>query len=144
MSVYSLCPILCDPMHYGMPGSFVLHYLIEFLQNSLPLNGWCYLIISSSATLFSFRFQSFPASRFIPMSQLFTSGRKYWSFSFNISSSSEYSGLIYLGLIGLILQSKRLSIIFSIIKIQNYPLFGAQPSSWFNSNIHTWLEHAWL
>ena len=40
--------------------------------------------------------QSFPASGSFLMSQLFTSGGpKYWSFSFSISPSSEYSGLIY-------------------------------------------------
>ena len=40
---------------------------------------------------------------------------KYWGFSFSISSSNEYSGLIPLGLTGLIsLQSKGLSRIFSV------------------------------
>ena len=34
----------------------------------------------------------FPSIRGFPMSQLFAS--KYWSFSFNISPSNEYSGLI--------------------------------------------------
>ena len=39
---------------------------------------------------------------------------KYWSFSFSISPSKEYSGLISLGLTGLIsLQSKGLSRVFS-------------------------------
>ena len=39
---------------------------------------------------------------------------KYWGFSFSISPSSEYSGLISLGLTGLIsLQSKGLSRVFS-------------------------------
>ena len=39
---------------------------------------------------------------------------KYWSFSFSISPSNEYSGLISLGLTGLIsLQSKGLSRVFS-------------------------------
>ena len=39
--------------------------------------------------------QSFPASGSFQMSQLFTSRwPKYWNFSFNISPSNEYSGLI--------------------------------------------------
>ena len=39
---------------------------------------------------------------------------EYWNFSFSISPSNEYSGLISLGLAGLIsLQSKRLSRVFS-------------------------------
>ena len=39
-----------------------------------PLSQRCYLIISSSAVLFSFCFQSFPASWSFPLSQLFASG----------------------------------------------------------------------
>ena len=39
--------------------------------------------------------QYFPESRFFQMSQLFPSGgQKYWSFSFSISPSNLYSGLI--------------------------------------------------
>ena len=38
--------------------------------------------------------QSFPASGSFPMSQFFASGGQYWSFSFSLSPSSEYSGLI--------------------------------------------------
>ena len=43
---------------------------------------------------------------------------KYWSFSFNVSPSNEYSGLIFLGLTGLILQSKGLLRVFSNTTIQ--------------------------
>ena len=39
-----------------------------------PLSRWCYLTISSSAALFSFCLQSFPASGSFPMSWLFTLG----------------------------------------------------------------------
>ena len=61
---------------------------------------------------------------------------KYWSFSFNISPSKEYSGLISLGLTGLIsLQSKGLSRVFSSTTIQNYQFFGAQPSFWSKSHM---------
>ena len=42
--------------------------------SSCPLNHWCHPIISSSATLFSFCLQSFPASGSFPVSQLFPSG----------------------------------------------------------------------
>ena len=38
--------------------------------------------------------QSFPASGSFPVSWLFKSVGQYWSFSFNISPSNEYSGLI--------------------------------------------------
>ena len=43
---------------------------------------------------FSSCFQFFQASRTFPMSQFFTRWPKYWSFSFSISPSSEYSGLM--------------------------------------------------
>ena len=54
-------------------------------SNSCPLSGWCHLIISSSVVPFSSYPQSFPASGTFPMSQFF---------SFSISPSNEYSGLI--------------------------------------------------
>ena len=66
-------------------------------------------------------------------------GSKYWSFSFSISPSNEYSGLFPLGLIGLIsLLSQGLSNIFSSTTIQNHQFFSTQPSWWSNSHIHTW------
>ena len=65
----------------------VLHYLPDFAQ---IYSQWCYLTISYSASLFFFCLQSFPASESFPMISVFSSG----SFSFSITSSSEYSGLI--------------------------------------------------
>ena len=52
--------------------------------------------ILSSVVPFSSRLESFPASGSFPMSQLFASGgqSQNWSFSFSISPSNEYSGLI--------------------------------------------------
>ena len=43
---------------------------------------------------FSSCLQAFPASGSFPLSQFFTSGGQSWSFSFSISPSSEYWGLI--------------------------------------------------
>ena len=42
-------------------------------SDSYPFSWWCYLTISSSTILFSFYFQSFSASKSLPVSQLFTS-----------------------------------------------------------------------
>ena len=62
---------------------------------------------------------------------------KYWSFSFCISTSKEHSGLISLGLTGLIsLQSKGLSRVFSNTTVQKHQFFGTQLSLWSNSHIH--------
>ena len=65
---------------------------------------------------------------------------KFWSFSFSISPSSEYSGWFPLGLAGLIsLQSKELSRVLSSTTIQKYQFFGTQPSLWSNAHIWIWL-----
>ena len=62
---------------------------------------------------------------------------KYWTFSFSISLSDEYSGLISLGLTALIsLLSKGLSRVFSNTTVKKHQFFGAQPSLWSNSHIH--------
>ena len=69
-------------------------------SNSCPSSPWCHPAISSSVIPFSSCLQSFPASGSFPVSQFFTSGvgvsetPRYWSFSFSISPSNEYSGLI--------------------------------------------------
>ena len=52
---------------------------------------------------------------------------KYWSFSFNISPSNEYPGLI----------SFRID--FSNTTVQKHQVFGTQLSLQSNSHIHTWL-----
>ena len=57
-------------------------------SNSCPLCQWYHPTISSSVVPFSSRLQSFPASG------SFTMVARYWSFSFSISPSNEYSGLI--------------------------------------------------
>ena len=84
-------------------------------SNSCPLSQWCYLTISSSATLFSFCLQSFPASRSFPVSRLFASGGQ----STGVSASASVlpmniQGWLPLGFTGLIsLLCKGLSRVFS-------------------------------
>ena len=58
------------------------------------MGRWCCLTISSSAAPFSFCLQSFPSSGSFLMIWLCIRWPKYWSFSFSISPSNEYSGLI--------------------------------------------------
>ena len=65
---------------------------------SCPLSRWCHPAISSSVVPFSSRLQYFPASASFLTSQFFASGGQsfwLWSFSFSISHSNEYSGLIF-------------------------------------------------
>ena len=64
---------------------------------------------------------------------------KYWSFSFSISPSNEYSRLP-LGLTGLIFfQSTVLLRVFFSTTVQKRQFFGTQSSLWSSSHIRTWL-----
>ena len=92
-SIAQSCLTLCDPMNRSTPGLLVHHQLLEFTQTHVH---WVGDAIQPSHPLSSPScLQSFPTSGSFPMSQLFASGGpKYWSFSFNISPSSEHSGLI--------------------------------------------------
>ena len=91
------CGQLCDPMdcstHPWLPCPSPTP---RAYSNSRPLSWWCHPTISSSVVLFSSHLQSFLASGFFfPMSQFFASGvQSIGSFSFSISPSIEYSGLI--------------------------------------------------
>ena len=57
---------------------------------------------------------------------------KYWSFSFSLCPSNEYSVLILLGLTGFAglvsLQSKGLSRVFSSTTVQKHQFFGTKPT----------------
>ena len=61
-------------------------------SNSCPLSQWCHPTTSSSVIPLSSCLQSFPASG--SRSHFSHQVAKYWSFSFRISLSNEYSGLI--------------------------------------------------
>ena len=64
-------------------------------SNSCTSSQWCHPTISSSVILFSSFLQSLPASGFFSKeSVLHIRWLKYWSFSFSISPSTDYSGLI--------------------------------------------------
>ena len=75
------------PVHHQLPelAQTHVHRVGDAIQPSPPL-------LSPSPS----HLQSFPASGSFPRSQFFASGGwpKYWSFSFSMSPSNEYSGLI--------------------------------------------------
>ena len=62
---------------------------------------------------------------------------KYWSFSFSISPSNEYSALISFRMGWLALLT--LQGVFSNTTVQKHQFFGTQLSLQYNSHIHTWL-----
>ena len=91
--VVQSCPALCNPMNCSTPGFPVLHHLPELththvhqvsdaIQPSLPLS-------SPSPPAFN---PSQHQGLFQRVSHI--RWLKYWSFSFSISHSNEYSGLI--------------------------------------------------
>ena len=135
--LHQLCLTLCEPMDCSMPSFPILHYLPEFAQIHVHQGDHAndHLILCCP---FSY-LQSFPTSGSFPKSQVFTSGDQ----SIGVLASASVfpvniQSLFPLGLTGLIfLLSKGLSRIFSSAKIQKHQFFGAQPSLWSNSHIHT-------
>ena len=93
-SVTQSYPTLCNPMDYSMPGFPVLHNLQSLfkfmsiqsvmLSNHLILSHPLLLLLSIFPNIRVFSNESIVCIRW----------PKYWSFSFSISSSNEYSGLI--------------------------------------------------
>ena len=67
---------------------------------------------------------------------------KYWSFSFSISPSNEYSGLISFKTdwFDLLAVQETLKNLLQHTTVQKHQFFGAQPSLWANSHIPTWLQ----
>ena len=110
-------------------------------SNSCPLSWWCHPTISSSVALFSSCPQSFPASESFPVSQLFKSGGQIIGASALASVlPMNIQGWFPLGLtVSISLQSKELSRVFSSNTVWKHQFFGAQPSLWSNSHIHSWL-----
>ena len=139
----SSCVFVVQSLSHVRPFAvpWTLAWLPGFCASSCPLSWLCYIIISSSAALLSFYLQSSPASVSFPVSWLLASGGQ------SIGASASASGLpmniqgwFPLGLTGLIsLQSKGLSRVFSSTTVWKNWFFGAQPSLWSSSHVHTWL-----
>ena len=87
-SVPQLCPTL-QPHDCSMPGFHVLHHLLEPIESVMPSN---HLILCHPLLLLSSIFPSIKV--FSNELALQVRWPKYWSFSFSISPSNEYSGLI--------------------------------------------------
>ena len=114
-------------------------------SNSCASHQWCHLTISSSAVPFSSCLQAFPVSGSFPMCPFFALGGKelqtFWSFSFSISPSNEYSGLISFRMdwLDLLAVQGTLKSFFPNTIVQKHQFFSAQLSLLSNSHIHTWL-----
>ena len=95
-------------------------------SNSYPMSWWCHPTISSSVIPFSSCLQSFPATGFFSMSQLFASGGQSIAASASTSvlpkSIWDWFPLRVTGLISL--QSKGLSRVFSNTTIEKHQFFS--------------------
>ena len=93
-SVFQSCLTFCDPMDCSMPGLHVYHHLLEFTQTHVHWVGDIILPSHPLSSLFLLP-SIFPSLRvFTNESALHIRWPKYWSFSFNLTPSSEHSGLI--------------------------------------------------
>ena len=93
-SVVQSCPTFCNPMNHSTPGLPVHNQLPEFTQTHVH---WVSDTIQPSDPLSSLLFlpSIFPSIRvFSSESVLLIQWPKYWSFSFSICPSNEYSGPI--------------------------------------------------
>ena len=139
-SVTQLQLTLCDPMDCSTPVFPVLHHLLEFVQTHahwVDMPSY-HLIFHHPLLLLP---SIFPSIRvFSNESDLCIRWQKYWSFSFNISPSNEYSGLISLRTDWfdlLAVQGTHKSLLEH--HIRKHQFFSTQFSLWSNSHIHTWL-----
>ena len=93
-SVAQSCLTLCDPKDSSMPCFPLLHHLLELAQTHVH---WVSDAIHPSGPLLSPLLlpSIFPSIRvFSKESVLCIRWPKFWSFSFTISPSNDYSGLI--------------------------------------------------
>ena len=127
-SVTQSCPTLCDSKDYSTPGFPVHHQLPELTQimsiESVMPSNHLILVVAFSCL------QSFPASGYFQMSQLFASGGQ----SIGVSASApvlpmniqDWFPLGWTGLISLL--SKRFSRVFSHTTVQKHQFFDSQLS----------------
>ena len=131
MAIQFSCSVMSNSLlpHGLQPGFPVHHQLPELVQTHVHQVSDA--IQSSQLLLSPLHLPSiFPSIRvFSNVSVLCIRWPKYWSFSFNISPSNEYSGLIFFRMdLCISLQSKGLSRVFSSTTVQKHLFFSAQLS----------------
>ena len=139
-SVAQSCLTLCDPMDCRTPGFPVFHHLPEFAQTHVHwVNDVCrpLLLLPSIFPIISV---------FSSESALRIRWPKYWSFSFSISPSNEYSGMISFRMDCFDLLAVQ-GTLKSLLQHHSSKASVLQCSNffWSNSLIHMWLlEKPWL
>ena len=138
-SVAQSCPALCDPTDCSTPGFPVHHQLPELTQTKV------HRVSDAIQPSYPLSYPSplasiFPNIRvFSNESALYIRWPKYWSFSFSISPSNEYSGLISFRIdwFDLLAVQGTLKRVFSNTSVQKLQFFSTQLSLWSNCHIHT-------
>ena len=138
-SVTQSCPTLCNPMNCSTPGLPVLHHLPEFAQ----VHVHC---ISDAIQLSHPVMTSFLSALNLSQHQglfhdlaVHIRWPKYWSFSFSISPSTEYSGLISfkINCFDLLAVQWTLKSLLQHI-VQRHQFFATLPSLQSSSHNCTW------
>ena len=140
-SVTKLCPTLCRPC--GLQYARILGPSLSpgVCSGSCPLSQWCYLTSYTLPPTSPFASVSPSIRVFFNKSALHIRWPKYWSFSFSISPSNEYSGLISFrtDLFDLFVVQGTLKSLLSTT-IRKHQFFSTQPSLWSNSHINTQIQ----
>ena len=142
-SVTQLGPTFCDPVDCSTPGLPVPHHLLEFAQ----VHVHCISDVQPSHPLTPSSTSAVNLSQHQGLFQRVVCSHrwpKYWSFSFSISPSNKYSGLISfrIDLFDLFWSpcSPRDSQVFSSTTVRrHHQFYGALPSLWSSAHNHTWL-----
>ena len=130
------------PVHHQLPDldQTHVHQVSNAIQPSHPLPP-NHLILCHPLLLLP---SIFPSIRvFSNESVLHIRWPKYWIFSFSISPSDEYSGLISfrksfrMDWLDLLAVQETLTRVFSNTTVQKHQFFSAQLPLWSNSHIHT-------
>ena len=137
-SVTQSYPILRDPMDCSTLGFPIHHHLLELTQTHVYWIGDAiqpsHPVALPSPPVFNLSQHSF---QWVGSSHQVA---KDWNFSFNISPSNEYSGLISFRVDKLeLLAIQGTFKSLSSTTIWRRQFFGTQTSLWSNSHIHTWL-----
>ena len=137
-SVAQSCPTLGDPMDCSTPGFPVHHQLLELAQNHVHQVGDAIQPSHLCSALLLLP-SIFPSIRiFSSESVLCIRWPKYWSFSFSISPSNEYSGLISFRMDWLDLLAVQ-GTLKTLLQHHSSKasILRTQLSLWSNSHIHT-------
>ena len=137
-SVTQSCPTLCDPKDCSTPCLPVTtsQSLLKLMsvESVMPSN---HLILCRPLLVLP---SVFPSIRvFSNESVLHIRWPKYWNFSFSISPSNEYQGLISFRIdwFDLLAVQETLKSLLQHHSSKASILYGAQPSLWSSSHIHT-------